>query len=141
MTWLLKREGLFDALRKAAERLPVFATCAGLILLGKGVRDPRVEQLELLDITVERNGYGAQVDSFEGRVQLADGGIIEGVFIRAPKIKAVGPSVTVLGTCEGEPVLVQQGNILAASFHPELGGDLLLHKMLLSLKLGHSQRF
>lgn len=144
MSWILKREGLLDAVKQAAKCLPVLATCAGVILLGKGANDPRVSQFELLDVTVERNGYGAQVDSFEADVRLSSGGEIGGIFIRAPKITSCGLDVEILANWENHPVLVRQKNILAATFHPELTDDLTLHQMFLNLmsqgeRRSHSQ--
>jgi 5'-phosphate synthase pdxT subunit len=84
----------------------------------------------LIDIAVERNAYGRQVDSFVGQVDAPElGGALPAVFIRAPRIRSAGPGVEVLGTREGEPVLVKQGNIVAATFHPELTGDSRVHRL------------
>lgn len=105
----------------------LFGTCAGLILLAREVRNPAQPSLGLLDVAVERNAYGRQIDSFVGRGVLTLPGQgeepAEMVFIRAPRIRAVGPGVEVLGLHDGEPVLVGQGRILAATFHPELAGE------------------
>jgi len=102
----------------------IFGTCAGAILLAREVTSPAQASLDLIDIKVERNSYGRQVDSFIDSVELVGGCEIEGVFIRAPRILDVGPGVEVLGTHKGDPVLVRQRNVLAATFHPELsGGD------------------
>jgi 5'-phosphate synthase pdxT subunit len=106
---------------------PLFGTCAGMILFDRA-------HLGLLDLEVERNAYGRQVASFEADVELeGEDEPIRGVFIRAPRIAAVGPGVEVLGRLEGEPVLVCEGRVLAASFHPELTGDTRVHERFLEL--------
>jgi 5'-phosphate synthase pdxT subunit len=112
---------IVDAIRHGT---PTLATCAGVILLAREVRAPAQRSLGLLDITVERNGYGRQLDSAVIRLQTNGrfgGANLEGVFIRAPRILVVGPSVEVLARRKGDPVLVLQGKVLAATFHPELG--------------------
>ncbi len=132
-------EGLGDAIKEfAASGRPVFGTCAGAILLAKEVLNPPQERLALLDITIERNAYGRQVDSSVRRgecPELADHPL-EMVFIRAPIIRRVGQGVRVLGRSDGLPVLVEQGNLLAATFHPELTEDETLHRYFLR-KLSH----
>jgi 5'-phosphate synthase pdxT subunit len=100
--------------------LPTLATCAGLILLARRVVDPEQASLDLLDVTVARNAWGRQLDSFEAR---SDRRALPLVFIRAPRIRDVASGVEVLDTLDGEPILVRQGNIVAATFHPELAGD------------------
>ena len=108
----------------AASGRPVLGTCAGAILLAREVVNPVQKGLALLDIAVERNAYGRQVDSFVGDVDApALGGRIPAVFIRAPRIRRVGAGVEVLASRGGEPVLVRSGNVLAATFHPELTED------------------
>jgi 5'-phosphate synthase pdxT subunit len=123
-----------DAIKKfAAAGKPVFGTCAGAILLAKDVLNPPQERLALLDITIERNGYGRQIDSSVRLGQcpeLADRPV-EMVFIRAPIIRRVGEAVRVLGRADGLPVLVEQGNLLAATFHPELTLDETIHRYFL----------
>ena len=115
--------GLEGAIREF-ER-PVFGTCAGLIMLGN-------EHLDLVDLTVQRNAYGRQVASFETDLALAgDDEPLRGVFIRAPRVEAVGPGVEVLAEHDGEPVLVRQGRFLAATFHPELTDDTRVHELFL----------
>jgi 5'-phosphate synthase pdxT subunit len=115
----------------AAAGRPVLGTCAGAIVLAAEVTGPVQRGLGLLDIAVERNAYGRQVDSFLADVDCpALGGPVPGVFIRAPRIRRVGPSVEVLGRLAGEPVLVRQGTVAAATFHPELTADRRLHRML-----------
>ena len=131
---LFADEGLGDAIRRfAAEGKPVFGTCAGTILLAKEVVNPPQDHLGLLDVTVERNGYGRQIDSAVRRgecPELADRPV-EMVFIRAPIIRRVGAGVRVLGRSEGLPVLVEQNNVLAATFHPELTDDQTIHRYFL----------
>lgn len=125
----------FDAAIKdfAARDRPIFGTCAGTILLAREVLNPAQERLGLLDITVERNAYGRQIDSAvrQGECpELADRPV-EMVFIRAPIIRRVGEGVRVLGRADGLPVLVEQGNVLAATFHPELTSDETVHRYFL----------
>jgi 5'-phosphate synthase pdxT subunit len=119
-----------EAIRRfAAAGRPVLATCAGAIVLAREVSNPVQKGLNVLDISVERNAYGRQADSFVGEVDApALGGTLPAVFIRAPKIRRVGPAVSVLGSYQGEPALVRQGNILAATFHPELTEDQRIHR-------------
>jgi len=123
------REPLAAALR---DGLPTFATCAGLILLAGEVRDGRPDQrpLGLLDVTVRRNGYGRQRDSFEADLDVRGlvGGPFRGVFIRAPVVERTGPAVEVLAEHDGVTVLGCQGSVWFSSFHPELAGDLRLHE-------------
>jgi pyridoxal 5'-phosphate synthase pdxT subunit len=109
---------------------PVLATCAGAIVLASEVSNPAQKGLGLVDITVERNAYGRQADSFVADVEAAAmGGTLPAVFIRAPKIRRVGPGVSVLATWKGEPVLVRQGAVVAATFHPELTEDVRVHRL------------
>jgi 5'-phosphate synthase pdxT subunit len=126
------REPVADLVR---EGRPTLATCAGLIVLAREVSDGRPDQrpLGLLDCTVRRNGSGRQVDSFEAPLTIKGvaGGPFPGVFIRAPVVERVGAEVEVLASHEGRPVLCRQGTIWAASFHPELSGDLRVHERFL----------
>jgi pyridoxal 5'-phosphate synthase pdxT subunit len=109
---------------------PILATCAGAILLAREVTHPPQRGLGILDISVERNGYGRQVHSFVGEVEApALGGRLPAVFIRAPRIRRVGPGVEILATLHGEPVLVRGGNVMAATFHPELTDDPTVHEL------------
>ena len=139
MLKFLASEGLGDAIQEfAAAGKPIFGTCAGAILLAREVLNPPQEHLDLLDITIERNAYGRQIDSSVRSgdcPELADHPV-EMVFIRAPIVRRVGEGVRVLGLCDGLPVLVEQGNILAATFHPELADDETIHRYFLG-KLDH----
>jgi 5'-phosphate synthase pdxT subunit len=119
-----------DAIRRFGQSgRPVLGTCAGAIVLASEVSEPAQKGLGLLDIWVERNAYGRQADSFISDVEAPGlGGRLPAVFIRAPKIRRAGPGVEVLATLHGEPVLVRQGNILAATFHPELTPDGRVHR-------------
>jgi pyridoxal 5'-phosphate synthase pdxT subunit len=130
--------GWEEAIRRfAATGKPILGTCAGAILLASDVTNPSQEGLGLLDIGVERNAYGRQVDSFIGQVEAPQlGGRVPAVFIRAPRIRRVGTGVETLATLDGEPVLVRSGRIVAATFHPELTGDDRVHEM----TFGASQR-
>jgi 5'-phosphate synthase pdxT subunit len=128
---LMIRFGLLDALiRRITEGMPVFGTCAGLILLAKRLEGKEQPGLRVLDVTVRRNAYGTQVDSFRANLKTLVPGVpeIEGVFIRAPKIIEAGAGVEVLSRYGDSPVLVRQGSILGASFHPELVFGSLVHK-------------
>ena len=132
-------EGMGEAIKRfAGAGQPVFGTCAGAILLAREVSNPPQESLGLLDITIERNAYGRQVDSSVRRGECPEiaSQPVEMVFIRAPIIRRVGHGVRVLGCCDGLPVLVEQGNLLAATFHPELTQDETLHRYFLK-KLNH----
>ena len=136
MDLLLGSSGLRAPLGDAvAAGLPVFGTCAGLILLARDIEDGVEGQrtLSALDVTALRNGYGRQVRSFEGEVALASGGEpMTGLFIRAPRITRVGEGVEVLGLLGDEPVAVRSGSIMAATFHPELTDDDRLHGQFLA---------
>ena len=136
MLRLLQVTGLREPLRRFVETKPVFATCAGLILLARDLTDGgRVPfpPLGVLDVEVERNAYGRQIDSFEAKVSGAATGNtpFEGVFIRAPRLKRVGPGVEVVAKLGEEPVAVRQDRILALCFHPELTRDRRLHRWFL----------
>jgi 5'-phosphate synthase pdxT subunit len=132
MTMLMERVGLLDPLREAiAAGLPTLATCAGMIVLARDITDGMSGQhgLGLLDIAVRRNGYGRQVESFEAPLRVAglDGKTFPGVFIRAPLVERTG-DVEVIAEHDGRPVAVRHGHITALGFHPELSGDLRLHR-------------
>lgn len=129
MSQLLESSGLFTAIGdRITSGMPVFGTCAGMILLATDVLDGRADQRSFgaIDIAVRRNAFGRQVDSFEADIATSQGSF-HGVFIRAPRIERVGAGVDVVGSLGDEPVLVRSGNVMAASFHPELAGDDRLH--------------
>lgn len=136
MTRLLDTSGLREPLTALGrEGIPLFGTCAGLILVSTEVLDGRPDQvpLGLLDVRVRRNGYGRQNDSFESVLEIGDlpGAAFPGVFIRAPVVESVGAGVEVLAEHEGRPVLVRCDNVWGSTFHPELSGDLRLHQRFL----------
>lgn len=132
MAKLARAYGLVDPVReRAAAGMPILGTCAGMIVLAKNVLEGE-PLFALMDITVRRNAYGRQVDSFEADLDVR--GIdhpVRGVFIRAPWIEEVGDGVEVLAEFEGRPVVLEEGNLVVASFHPELVGDTGLHDYLL----------
>jgi 5'-phosphate synthase pdxT subunit len=134
MLKFLERRGLFDSLKEFAASRPVFGTCAGAILLARDVRHPKQRSLEALDAVVERNAYGRQIDStILTQSTSLPGGPLEMVFIRAPRFVETGSGVEVLAQREGFPVLVRQGNLLAATFHPELSTDRRIHKLFVEI--------
>jgi len=115
----------------AAQGHPILGTCAGAIVLARDVANPEQKGLGLIDIGIERNAYGRQLDSFIADVHSGElGGTMPAVFIRAPRIRRVGRGVEVVATHAGEPVLVREGNVNAATFHPELTHDRRLHRSL-----------
>jgi len=136
MSMMLDRSGLTAPLRERLETgLPTFGTCAGAILLGTEILDGRADQrpLDAIDVSVRRNGYGRQIDSFEEPLDVVglDAAII-GVFIRAPIIERVGDGVEVLASdASAVPVLCRQRTIMISTFHPELTGDARLHRLFL----------
>jgi len=137
MTMLMERNGLLEPLRDAiAHGLATFATCAGMIVLARDVVDGMSDQrgLGLLDIAVRRNGYGRQVDSFEANLDITGlgGKSFPGVFIRSPLVESTG-STEVMASLNGHAVAVRQGRIVALCFHPELTGDLRLHREFVKL--------
>jgi 5'-phosphate synthase pdxT subunit len=142
MLKFLLRDGFLDELRAFAQVKPVFGTCAGAILLAKEVRNPSQASLDVLDIAVERNAYGAQRDSAILKLETMlpewqQSGLLEAVFIRAPRIVAAGPQIEVLAERDGFPVLVREkgpaGKAMAAMFHPELSSDRRVHQLFTDL--------
>jgi pyridoxal 5'-phosphate synthase pdxT subunit len=128
--------GMLDPLREAlAAGLAAYGSCAGMILLADRVVDGTVDQIGLggIDMTVRRNAFGRQVDSFEGSVEMSGLGDVEAVFIRAPWAEAVGEQVEVLARAADKIVAVRQGALLATAFHPELTGDPRVHQMFVSM--------
>jgi 5'-phosphate synthase pdxT subunit len=130
----LTERGFLEKLRAFASTKPTFGTCAGAILLAKEVENPPQPSLGALDIRIRRNAYGRQIDSsiLECNTKLG-GKPLEMVFIRAPKITRTGRDVEVLATRDGDPVLVRQGKVMAATFHPELSPDNRVHQEFLAL--------
>ncbi len=133
MSMMLERSALVGPLRDRLDAgLPTFGTCAGAILLASTILDGRDDQVSLgaLDIEVQRNGYGRQVDSFEADIDIESLGPppLRAVFIRAPRIVTVGSVVEVLAEFDGDPVLCRQGAVMASTFHPELGRDVRVHE-------------
>jgi 5'-phosphate synthase pdxT subunit len=127
---------LLEPLRKALEAgLPAYGSCAGMILLADRVLDGTPDQVGLggIDMTVRRNAFGRQVDSFEGPVEIAGVGKLEAVFIRAPWAEQVGAEVEVLARVADRIVVVRQGSLLATAFHPELTGDPRVHQLFVSI--------
>lgn len=127
---LLNEENLFDPLRRFGENRPIFGTCAGAILLASEVLNPHQPSLSLMDLTVERNAYGRQIDSRIARIDI-EGKPAEAVFIRAPIVRRVGPAARVLAKYQDSPVLVEQGKHLVATFHPELSAESSVHRQFL----------
>ncbi|OCT13068.1 glutamine amidotransferase subunit PdxT [Paenibacillus pectinilyticus] len=132
---LMRTYGFIEALREfSAAGKPIFGTCAGLIVIAKEITGQPEAHLELMDITVARNAFGRQRESFETDLPIK--GIdenVRAVFIRAPLIEKVGPDVDVLATYDGQIVAARQGHLLAASFHPELTDDFRLHSYFLDM--------
>jgi pyridoxal 5'-phosphate synthase pdxT subunit len=138
MLKLLRHDGLFEAVAEFGARKPIFGTCAGAILLARQVRNPEQESLALMDIEVERNAYGRQLESRVTELETEAGfqqrtapGKLEAVFIRAPIIRRMGPDVKVLARYNGDPVLVEDELRLVATFHPELTSDARCHSLFL----------
>lgn len=134
MLKFLERRGLFDPLREFCTAKPVFGTCAGAILLAREVRTPAQRSLGVLDAVVERNAYGRQIDStILNAHTLLGGEPLEMVFIRAPRIAQIGPGVEPLAFRDTSPTLVRQGQVMAATFHPELSHDRRIHRLFVEL--------
>ncbi|MGH9605345.1 MAG: pyridoxal 5'-phosphate synthase glutaminase subunit PdxT [Terracidiphilus sp.] len=134
MLKFLERRHLLKALQEFCGKKPVLGTCAGAILLAREVRNPPQPSLGVLDAVVERNAYGRQIDSAILTAETSlPGGPLEMVFIRAPRIAAVGPEVEVLALRDGSPTLVRQGAVMAATFHPELTADRRVHRLFVEL--------
>jgi 5'-phosphate synthase pdxT subunit len=130
----LERDGFLETLRSFTKAKPTFGTCAGCILLAKEVLNPAQVALGVLDVTVERNAYGRQNDSMiQQAPTVLPGGPLEMVYIRAPRITRLGAGVASLAERDGSPVLVRKGNLLAATFHPELSEDRRVHQYFLDM--------
>lgn len=133
---LLGDFGLMDPIRELGRQgMPIFGTCAGMILLAKDIVDSEQPRLGLMDISAKRNAYGRQVDSFEIDLDVPEIGPdpIRAVFIRAPYVERAGEAVQVLAKYQDKIILARQGNLLAAAFHPELTDDIRLHRYFLQL--------
>jgi 5'-phosphate synthase pdxT subunit len=141
MLRFLQKQHFFEALDEFCRQKPVFGTCAGAILLAREVLNPPQRSLGLLDATIERNAYGRQIDSaiLTAETKLP-GGPLEMVFIRAPRIVATGAAVQVLALRDSSPVLVRQGTVLAATFHPELSHDRRVHHLFVRMVAGAHSR-
>ena len=138
MLKFLDRNGFFEILQTYVRSTPTFGTCAGAILLATHVESPAQRSLAALDITVQRNAYGRQIDSSILTAPTSlPGPPLEMVFIRAPRITRTGPAVETLATRDGFPTLVRSGHILAATFHPELSADPRVHQLFLTLIRTH----
>ncbi|TGB00539.1 pyridoxal 5'-phosphate synthase glutaminase subunit PdxT [Streptomyces palmae] len=143
-TTMSKLAGVFGMLEPLRERiragLPVYGTCAGMIMLADKILDGREDQQTFggVDMIVRRNAFGRQNESFEASVEVSgvEGGPVEGVFIRAPWVESVGGEVEVLARHDGHTVAVRQGNVLATSFHPELTGDHRVHALFVEMVRG-----
>lgn len=137
----LERAGFYDRLQTFVREKPTFGTCAGCILLAREVTNPPQRSFAVLDATVERNAYGRQNDSsIRLEPTTLPGGPLEAVYIRAPRLTALGPAVQVLATRDDAPTLVQQGHLLACTFHPELTQDRRVHQYFFDMVLKASAR-
>lgn len=131
---LMHKYDLFEAIKSFNRQWPVFGTCAGAILVSRSVVNQPVDSMNLIDMEIERNAYGRQIDSFADAVTISTGAkaiAIEGVFIRAPKIISFGDSVKAVGHYGTSVVMVENDNVLAATFHPELSDSHLVHNYFL----------
>jgi 5'-phosphate synthase pdxT subunit len=131
MLKLLEREALLEPLRDFGKHKPIYGSCAGAILLAREVAHPAQASLDLMDIAVERNAYGRQIDSRIARVPVEDGTELEVVFIRAPIITRVGQDARILARYQGNPIWVEQGRHMVTTFHPELTQDSRVHQRFL----------
>jgi 5'-phosphate synthase pdxT subunit len=131
---LLKEADLFDPIiTRVKNGMPVMGTCAGLIIIARDNPAERLKSMNLIDARIRRNGYGRQGDSFVETVEIAGIGDFEAVFIRAPVIESVGPTVDVLAKHNGQPIMIRDNNVLGLTFHPELTGDSRIHDYFLDM--------
>jgi 5'-phosphate synthase pdxT subunit len=138
LTKLMENNSFYDPLAVFADTNPVLGTCAGLIMLAKKVDDPRIKPLQLIDISVARNRYGSQVNSFSQSIPIRFGDkeiVIPATFIRAPQIKKVGPTVEILAICKNQVVAVREKNHLGLAFHPEMDNVSVFHEWLFNNQL------
>lgn len=135
---LMKEYSLDTEIKKRHEEgMPIWGTCAGAILLAKKIKGSDQPRLGLVDITISRNHYGRQTESFEADIEMVNGlGRMTGIFIRAPLIEDIGEKVTILGKLYNNPVIARQGNVLVSTFHPELTENKKLHKYFLKMIKG-----
>lgn len=136
---LLKKTGLFNGIRKFAEVYPLMGTCAGLIVLATRITNEDFETLGLIDVEIERNSYGRQVDSFIDKIHIPmfeDKPEVEGVFIRAPRIRSLGNGVEPMGFHGDDVVMARNERILAMTFHPELTKDSRIHRFFVEEMIG-----
>jgi len=137
---LLLSSNLGKKIKKAITNgMPVFGTCAGAILLAKKIIGKKYFSFNAIDVLIQRNAFGRQLDSFQEKIKTKDFGLINAVFIRAPKIKKLGRKVKVLAMLEKEPILCEQNNILIATFHPELSGKLKVHEYFIEKCLAYNR--
>lgn len=122
-----------EIIKKHKSGMAVYGTCAGAILLAKDILGSNQPRLNLLDISVRRNDYGRQIDSFESELKIEGIGNFNGIFIRAPVVEKVNNGVKILSKLSDKPVLVQKNNILASTFHPELAGDKRVHEYFIGI--------
>ncbi|MBL7056128.1 pyridoxal 5'-phosphate synthase glutaminase subunit PdxT [Candidatus Woesearchaeota archaeon] len=131
---LMQKNGFYSEIKKKNKLgMPVYGTCAGAILLAKTILGNSVKSLGLIDISVERNFYGAQIESFETDLEIKELGKFNGIFIRAPRIKKLGKEVEVFASHEKSPVMIRSHNILVTTFHPELTNDSRVHAYFLEM--------
>lgn len=129
---LLKKFGMYDKIIEMAHNgLHIMGTCAGAILLSRDTGDTRVKGMNLIDISIKRNAYGRQINSFIDEIDISGIGKFAAVFIRAPEIESIGNS-QLLASLDGKPVFVKEGNIIAMTFHPELTGNKKIHEFFVS---------
>ena len=134
LTNLIQKCNMYEPIREFTAKHPIMGTCAGAIMVASNVDDQRIEPLQLIDISVARNAYGRQIDSFVTHVDvpfLKGSERFKAVFIRAPQIRNIGSQVEVLMELHGNPIMVQESNILALTFHPELTSDPRIHRYFL----------
>ena len=132
---LSKKNDFWEKVLKYAKNHAIMGTCAGAIMMSKNAGDERISPLELIDMDIERNSYGSQIDSFKTsvKIEMGERKNFNAIFIRAPKIKRIGESVECLAEHEGHPIMVKQNNFMATTFHPELSEDATVHEYFLTL--------
>ena len=139
---LMKKHDMWTAVIEFGKKRPVYGTCAGCILAAKEILDLQQDSLQLIDISIQRNAYGRQIDSFIDDIQIRTNGqmnSMEGIFIRAPKIKRIGENVTPLAWHNDDIILAEEGNVLVGTFHPELTDDLRVHEYFLNKVRKHQK--